>query len=490
LTLDRKSIKINKISNYINKMTMKNDNIIFRNIPGVDEILSSAGMEKFCEDISRENLVRLIREKLELIRISINNGDLSAFTSEEVSNWIIEHIDKFLNQGQQAVINASGIIIHTNLGRSLLSEQAIQNLQTFSKHYSNLEYDFINGKRSHRNQNIAWLLTFLTGAEDAFAVNNNAAAVVLSLNTVAKGREAIISRGELVEIGGGFRIPEVMNMSGASLREVGTTNKTKLTDYRNAINEKTAVLVKVHTSNYRVVGFTHETSLEDLVKLGREFSIPVLHDLGSGKLYEKLSAEPVPEPTVEASVRAGADLVTFSADKILGGPQAGLLVGDSSIIKQLKINPLARALRLDKLILGSLEATLRKYLNPARAVREIPTLSMLHLTRDDIKKRIEYLFGLIPSESLQKLGLSIDEGYSQLGGGSLPMQEIPTLLVGIHGIDLTPDELAAHFREQDPPIVGRINNDTFYLDLRTVVQEDYPLLKNAIEKIMVLRQGP
>jgi len=351
--------------------------------------------------------------------------------------------------------------------------------------YSNLELDLETGRRGSRYAALESLLTSLTGAEDALVVNNNAAAVLLSLSTAARGREVIVSRGQLVEIGGSFRIPEVMAQSGARLVEVGSTNKTHPDDYRRAISEETAMLLHVHTSNYRIIGFTRETSVSELVEIGREYNLPVMSDLGSGFLVD-LSRFGLPqEPTVQEVLGAGPDIVTFSGDKLLGGPQAGIIVGKRHYIEKMKKNPLTRAIRIDKMTVAALEATLREYLDPEKAISEIPTLKMLTEDKEVLHNRacefallLESVIGKVKAE------FKVEDGSSAVGGGAMPTADLPTAVVAVNPHNISAGDLQAALRRGEPAGMGRVQEDRLVLDLRTISDTEYQLIAEAILKVL------
>jgi L-seryl-tRNA(Ser) seleniumtransferase len=370
--------------------------------------------------------------------------------------------------GHVRVINATGTILHTNLGRALLSRAAIDAMVQVADHPINLEFDLAAGKRGKREEALQTLLIDLTGAEAATVVNNNAAAVLLGLNTLAEGREVIVSRGELIEIGGAFRIPEIMAKSGAMLREVGATNRTHPADYENAINDRTALLLKVHTSNYKVVGFTAEVTLEQLVALGRKHRLPVMEDLGSGALIDLSSYGLPKEPVVAENIKIGADVVTFSGDKILGGPQAGLIVGKKALIAQMNKSHLQRALRCGKLTLAALEATLRRYRQSPDITQEIPTLRAFTRSMDEIRTLGEALVPQLAAALGADFHVQLRESTAQIGSGALPTEELPTVVISVEHPKRTAHTIAQAFRSADPPIVGRIKDDRFLLDLRTI----------------------
>ena len=360
----------------------------------------------------------------------------------------------------------------------------VQNISVIAGRYSNLEYDIAAGKRGSRHSSVEGLLCEISGAEAALAVNNNAGAVLLCLETFARNKEVIVSRGELVEIGGSFRVPDVMAKSGGILREVGTTNRTHLGDYDNAIGENTALMLKVHRSNYSVIGFTAEVSLRELVELGADRGIPVMEDLGSGTFIDFSKYGLVREPTVQDSVASGTDVVTFSGDKLLGGPQAGIIVGKKSIVERIRQNPLARALRIDKLTLAALETILRLYRDEEKAVRMIPTLRMLTMNIEAIEERSSRLAEELRAVGQSQLDISIIERSSRAGGGALPMMELPSRCLRIRLEGMSANALEKRMRGYQPPIIGRIEDDAFIVDPRTLDEDDLPIIKKAFEKVL------
>ena len=441
---------------------------LLREIPSVDRLLKHPRAEPLLARYNREYVTEQCRAGLEQIRGEIRHGhgiDLSeAAILDRVERAI--YIDS--QPGHRRVVNATGTILHTNLGRALLSPAAVEAMLAVADHPINLEYDLAAGKRGKREETLEKLLTDLTGAEAATVVNNNAAAVLLGLNTLAQGKEVIVSRGELIEIGGAFRIPEIMAKSGAMLREVGATNRTHPADYENAINENTALLLKVHTSNYKVVGFTAEVSLEELVAIGKKHHVPVMEDLGSGALID-LSHYGLPkEPIVAERIQAGADVVSFSGDKILGGPQAGLVVGKKELIGRMNKNHLQRALRCGKLTLASLEATLRRYRQSPNIVEEIPTLRAFTRKVDELRALGEQLLPKVQAVLGGEFQIGLEESTAQIGSGAMPTEELPTVVVTIAHKKLSANAIAQKFRAADPPIIGRISDDRFLLDLRCI----------------------
>ncbi|HQA48765.1 MAG TPA: L-seryl-tRNA(Sec) selenium transferase, partial [Bacillota bacterium] len=388
------------------------------------------------------------------------------------------------NRGKlREVINGTGVVIHTNLGRSPVAERAVDDLARLSGVYVNLEYDLQSGGRGSRHDIVRDLLRDITGAEDCMVVNNNAAAVLLVLSAMASGKEVIVSRGELVEIGGSFRVPEVMEQGGARLVEVGTTNKTYIEDYRRAINENTGLLLKVHTSNYRICGFTRQASREELAALGREFGIPVVEDLGSGMFVDLGEYGIGHEPTVQDSIRSGMDIVTFSGDKLLGGPQAGIIAGRKEYIRKIAKHPLARAVRVDRLTLSVLESTLRIYAESERVVERIPVLSMLTMPVDRLKKRAERLVELLASIE-PYAEIAVETEYSQVGGGSLPLERIETRVLSVLPKSMTLNQLEEGLRMANTPVIGRIARDRFLIDVRTVFDHQLPMLAKMLAMVL------
>jgi L-seryl-tRNA(Ser) seleniumtransferase len=382
------------------------------------------------------------------------------------------------------VINATGVILHTNLGRAPLSPEAQARLQEVAHHYSTLEFDLREGTRGSRQEHIEGLLTRLAGAEAALTVNNNAAAVFLSINTMAEGREVVVSRGELIEIGGSFRIPDVMRKAGAVLREVGTTNRTHARDYEAAIGDRTALLLKVHPSNFQMVGFTSEVSLTDLVDLGRQSGVPVMIDAGSGALTDLTPFGLKGEPTIQEAVRSGAELVTFSGDKLLGGPQAGIIVGKKVVVDRLRKNPLARAVRIDKLSLAALEATLRGYLEGEKGLATIPVLAMISCPLEEIQQRAKRVQAGLQAQARPSVQVTIEEQRSEVGGGALPAESLPTYCIALHSPAVASHRLEAALRGADPAVVGRIKGEKVLLDLRTGREEEVALLIEAVGPIL------
>ncbi|MSP40066.1 MAG: L-seryl-tRNA(Sec) selenium transferase [Deltaproteobacteria bacterium] len=441
---------------------------ILRELPSIDRLLNHVRGAALLSRYNHDYVTQKCREALDRLRAGIRQGTISDLSDDAILNQVEQRIAAESQPGHVRVVNATGTILHTNLGRALLSQPAIDAMLAVAGNPINLEYDLAAGKRGKREETLERLLVELTGAEAATVVNNNAAAVLLGLNSLAQGKEVIVSRGELIEIGGAFRIPEIMAKSGAILREVGATNRTHPADYENAINDNTALLLKVHTSNYKVVGFTAEVTLEQLVAIGRKNNLPVMEDLGSGALID-LSKYGLPkEPIVAERIQAGADIVTFSGDKILGGPQAGLMVGKKDLIGKINKNHLQRALRCGKLTLAALEATLRRYRQSPNIVEEIPTLRAFTRSVDEVRAMGQSLLPKLGTTLGKDFSLALQDSTSQIGSGAMPTEELPTVVITIENAKLSANAIAKKFRQADPPIIGRIQDDKFLLDLRTI----------------------
>ena len=452
----------------------------FRHLPGVDKLISDERLRQLGEELHRESLVELIRSHLEQERLAIAAGK-SCPSFENIVEAVIAQGYAMIKPSLHPVVNATGIILHTNLGRAPLSEEATDAMSTVASAYSNLEFDLDSGRRGSRNSHLEFLLCRLTGAEAALVVNNNASAVLLALSALTKRKEVLVSRSQAVQIGGGFRIPDVMRQSGAKLVEVGTTNCTYASDYEQAINPRTAALMRVHLSNFRLIGFTHLVTLEELVALGKDYKLPILDDLGSGCLLDTTEFGLAPEPTIQQSIAAGADLVFFSADKLLGGPQAGIIVGRKELIDRLKKHPLARAVRIDKLGLAGLVATLIHYLK-GEAVGKIPVWRMIATPLGNIERRAE-----LWARPLKEWARVV-AGETMVGGGSLPGATLPTRLVTIgeesrKGNRDIAQVLSQRLRRRDIPIIGRISDNLLLLDPRSVLPEDDRIVLKAIQDI-------
>ena len=460
---------------------------LLRQLPAVDEL--ARRLESTAAEVPRPLLLESVRAALDLRRRQILEGGDDASGRIDLSPEAIlrdarDHLAALQAFSLERVINATGVILHTNLGRAVLAPEALAHLQRIAAAYSNLELDLATKERGSRYDHVEGRLRRLTGAEAALVVNNNAAAVLLALETLARGREVIVSRGELIEIGGAFRIPEIMARSGARLREVGTTNRTHLRDYAEAIGPDTALLLKVHSSNYRVLGFTAAVSTRELAALGHERGIAVMEDLGSGCFVDLTPYGLPSEPTVQETVAAGLDLVTFSGDKLLGGPQAGIIVGRKALVTRLAKNPLNRALRIDKLTLAALEGTLRLYDDPERARQAIPTLRMLTEPRALVARRARKCYRRIPVNVVKALGGELAEDSGQVGGGALPLAELPTTVLALGNADFPAHALDARLRRQRPPVVGRVRDDRLLLDFRTVRDEELAGLARAVEGLV------
>jgi len=447
--------------------------------------LNHAAVASWLTRIDRQHVVTAARDATCVLRDAMTSGAASPETTDAALAWLAGHVgralDTSLTSSLRPVINATGVIIHTNLGRAPIAAAAITRAADIARGYSNLEYDLDAGGRGRRDTHAERLLQRLTGAPSAVVVNNNAAATLLVLSALASGREVIVSRGELVEIGGGFRVPDVMAQSGAHLREVGTTNRTRVADYAAAISAQTALILRVHPSNFRVEGFTERPALSELAALAHRFEIPLFEDLGSGWLDSSLADVPslCDEPSVTASLAAGADVVSFSGDKLLGGPQAGLIAGRTDLIDRVRRHPLMRALRADKLTYGALEATLDMWLRPD--VRSaIPIVRMLTMTADELRVRAERLVAALAV--VPGVTCAIREGASTTGGGSAPASQLPTWLVMLRRSDVSAASIERALRGGDPPVVARIIDDAIAIDLRTVDAEDDGAVAGAIRQ--------
>lgn len=465
-----------------------NKNLLYRRIPKVDVLLEDEKIRELTEQYSYDTVLEAVREELDKLRALIGTCEDEAEgirEIEQLSVRIQEAVKAMHTPNMRTVINGTGTILHTNLGRAPIGERHMRHIADIAMNYSNLEYNLEAGARGERYSHFEKLLCKITGAEAAMAVNNNAAAVMLILSTMGKGKEVIVSRGELVEIGGKFRIPDVMEQSGATLVEVGTTNKTHYTDYENAITEETAALLKVHTSNYRIVGFTDNVSIAELVPLGKEREIPVIEDLGSGVLIDLSKYGLTYEPTVQDSVRNGADVVCFSGDKLLGGPQAGIIVGKKKYIDQMKKNQLTRALRIDKFTAATLEVVLQEYLSEEKAIQNIPALRMITKEIEEITRDAQELEALLQQAELPAQ-IQMEPCESQIGGGSLPLERIPSMAVTIHPEKITTAELELRLRHMSVPMIVRTMNDKIVIDVRTVDKKWYPNIAKMLKEEEIL----
>ncbi len=456
---------------------------LLRRLPSVDEVLKSPFGADWLDRYPRRYVLAAIREVLAFKREEIQKGYTPDTAIEALASDIEIKIERLTARRLRPVLNATGVVIHTNLGRAPLSAGALENIERVARGYSNLEYNLQEGGRGRRYDHLRWILGELTGAEDAIVVNNNAAAVLLCLSALAAGREVLVSRGELVEIGGAFRIPDVMRQGGAVLREVGTTNKTHLRDYREALGDGTALILKVHRSNYRLIGFTGEVSIDELVELGRERGVPVMFDLGSGCLIDLKPYGIHGEPLVQEVVGKGVDIVTFSGDKLLGGPQAGIILGRKALIDRISRHPLTRAVRIDKLTLAALEETLLQYADTEKARERIPVLKALLEDEERLKRRAKRVRLLIRRE-LKTVEADIERDESQAGGGALPGVYLPTYVVVLKRKGLSALTVAERLRRGTTPVVARIREDRVVVDLRTIPDRDVKTLVKAIKEAL------
>jgi L-seryl-tRNA(Ser) seleniumtransferase len=460
---------------------------LLRRLPAVDRLIDLARADASFELIPLPVVAGCIRAVIDADRRRIREG--AGLSAQDLSDPAILQrvkgaVRAAMRPNLRRVVNATGVVIHTNLGRSLLAEEAVENLAAVARRYSNLEYDLAEGRRGSRYMAVRDLLCELTGAQDAMVVNNNAGAVLISLETLARSRHVIVSRGDLVEIGGSFRIPDVMAKSGAILKEVGTTNRTHLRDYDGAVDAAAALLLKVHWSNYSIVGFTAQVSLKELVALGARHGLPVMEDLGSGTLIDFSKYGLLKEPTVQESVASGADLITFSGDKLLGGPQAGIIVGRASVIDRIRRNPINRALRIDKLTLAALETTLRLYRDEERAMTAIPTLRMLTEKEASIEIRARELARQLSVLGGARLACDLVRRPSKAGGGALPLLDLPSCCLQVRIQGVSANALELRLRRNDPPIVARIEDGAYVMDLRTVQTDELPIIASALAAVL------
>ncbi len=469
---------------------MKDKKSYLRLLPGVDEVLLSQSIQELMRELPREMVVQAIRKVLEIKRQAILKTEASGqwekvdVTLRSLEREAVIEARKLVNPKLRKLVNATGVIVHTNLGRSLLAKEVISRIVEVACSYSNLEYDLESGKRGSRYSHVEQVLCQLSGAEAAFVVNNNAGAVLIGLNALASGKEVIVSRGELVEIGGAFRMPDIMRQGGVRLVEVGTTNRTHLKDYEDAVTSETALLLKVHTSNYRILGFTAEVEVGDLVQMGRNYGIPVMEDLGSGCLVDLSPYGLEREPTVREIAEAGVDIVTFSGDKLLGGPQAGIILGKGEFIDRIRKNPLSRALRIDKLTLSALEGTLLCYLDGNKVCDSLPTLNMISMPYERLRRRAQKILRKAKSKSLFSWEVSVKKDYSQVGGGALPLMRIPTAVIAIRSKGEPIELLEQRLRKYDPPIIARIFKEELLLDCRTIQRDEDDYVAGVMSEIL------
>ncbi|MCX7832061.1 MAG: L-seryl-tRNA(Sec) selenium transferase [Actinobacteria bacterium] len=464
-----------KINNYLRKL------------PKVDEVLDNPSVKKYLESNPRELVVDGIRTGIEKARkLILSSKSIAEVESilNSIEEIVIQAVKKNCDYHLKPVINATGIVLHTNLGRAPLHPSAIERIKEVSIGYSNLEYELDTGKRGSRYSHVEELLKKLCGVESAFVVNNNASAVLLALNTFASGKEVIVSRGEMIEIGGSFRIPEIMKISGATLVEVGTTNKTHLKDYEDVISENTALILKVHPSNYRIVGFTKEVTLEELVDLGRKHNVPVMYDAGSGALLDFNQKGFKEEPAIQKAVKAGVDVITFSGDKLLGGPQAGIIVGRKEFVEKMKRNHLNRALRIDKLTLAALEATLRLYLEED-PWQTIPVLRMLSMPAEEVKKKARKLKKILKNEFGNRIEVELIATVARSGGGALPDIDIPSYGVALSVPGKSSVCIEQSLRHTDPPVIVLVQDEKIIMDARTLLDGEEKKIISALKQIVL-----
>lgn len=455
---------------------------LLRCIPAVDRLVSEPLLAPLRERYADDLFKSVVRRGLDQLREDIRRGaaDESDCSVAAVATRIERLLEKRLGPKLRTVINATGVIVHTNLGRSCLSEPVIERIAAAARSYSNLEYDLVKGHRGERNAHLRELMEELTGAPAALAVNNNAAAVLLALSSLAAGREVVVSRGELIEIGGSFRIPDVMARSGAILKEVGTTNRTHPRDYVEAITDRTGLILKVHPSNYRIEGFTREVELDELVRIGRDKNVPTMMDLGSGCLVDLTRYGLGGEVTVQEVVASGIDVVTFSGDKLLGGPQAGIIAGRADLVEKMRTNQLARALRMDKLTLAALEATLEEYTRKEGPEQRIPTLAMIAKRADELQQTAELLASTIAAQVGPVAEVDIEQGSGRVGGGALPLGDLPGPRVAVRPRHDSAAALEEHLRKGDPPVIALVKDDAVLFDPRTLLPGQTELLADLI----------
>ena len=455
---------------------------MLRGIPKVDELMQQEAILALREELPTAAVRTAVRTELDGLRQAILAGDAQELPeTSSLCKAICRRAREDALPSLRPVINGTGVVLHTNLGRACLSQRAADAVTAVARGYSTLEYDLAKGQRGSRHDHIENLVCQVTGAEAAMVVNNNAAAVLLILSALGKGGEVITSRGELVEIGGSFRIPEIMVQCGCTLREVGATNKTHLRDYENAIGPETRALLKVHTSNFKIMGFSESVPLDELVALGHERGLPVIEDLGSGSLVDLEQFGIHDEPTVQQSVKAGVDIISFSGDKLLGGPQAGIILGKRAYIQQLKKHPLARAMRVDKMTIAALRETLYAYTDEELACREIPVLAMLGAKSHQLREKAGVLCAMLQE---QGVGAQVVPTQDQVGGGSVPTQLLDAWAVAIDPGKLTVDQLEEKLRLRPLPIIGRITHEQYILDVRTLMERDFPYIAQTAGEVL------
>ena len=454
-------------------------NDLYKKIPKIDELLKLDSVKKAVEIYPREFVLNVLRDILDSYRKKISLGEKVSFSLANISNIFENEISDKSKNSLRKVINATGVIIHTNLGRSKMCKQALENIIDVSSNYSNLEYDLENGCRGSRYSHIENLICKILKCESALVVNNNAAAIMITLNTLCKDKEVIVSRGELVEIGGSFRIPEVMNFSGAILKEVGCTNRTHLCDYENEINDNTSAFLKVHTSNYYIGGFVKNVKIDELNILKQKYNKIIIEDIGSGSIIDLSKYGIYSENNlVQDSLKNGSDIVTFSGDKMLGGPQAGIIVGKKFLIEKIKKNHLLRALRVDKFTLAGLEGTLRCYLDEKFAVENVPTLKMITVGFNELNEKVKVLYEKL--KNLNDFQILIEEGFSIIGGGSMPKEKIKSFVLDIKHNELSSQALEEKLRKNYLPIIVKVENDSIKMDIRTIDENEFDFIYEAL----------
>lgn len=455
------------------------DKNLFQKLPKVDILMKNEKLEEISKKLSYHNYYQAVKDGIEFFRNKIKNREIDNFSEDEVILKIKEISGVKSKLNLRRVINGTGTIIHTNLGRSILNEKITEDLGEILLNYSNLEYDLETGSRGSRYSHIEKLICEITGAEGALIVNNNAAAVILCLNEFANGKNTIVSRGELVEIGGSFRIPEIMKLAGTTLKEVGTTNKTHIFDYENDIDEETAILLKVHTSNFKITGFTEETDKKDIAKLGKKYGLLTMEDLGSGVLIDFSKYGLSKEPTIQGSINSEIDIVTVSGDKLLGGPQCGIILGKKPLIERLKKNQYLRAFRVNKITISILENIFQYYKDEREAVKEIPVLNMITEDKEKVLERAEKLSSMLIKRNIKN---NIIETEAKIGGGSMPEETVESYAVCFSGDAVL---LEKKFRVNDIPIIGRIKNNHFIIDAKTLKEKDFEEILEAAERILL-----
>lgn len=453
----------------------------FRKIPSVSEILTLVSEMEWTSEYPREQVVRAIREELSEIRERLRSKDSTIPEPVEFLESIRRRVKEVHRTSLIPVINATGIIVHTNLGRAPLAQEAIERLSIVGAEYTNLEFDLQEGRRGSREKHIENVLSILTGSEASLVVNNNAAALLLILNTLSEGKEVLVSRGELVEIGGSFRLPEIMKKSGAILQEVGTTNKTRLEDYRDAINERTGMVLIVHPSNFQIIGFTEKPSVDSLVALSQEKNIPLVEDHGSGILVDLTEFGIPGEPTVQERLSHGIDVICFSGDKILGGPQAGIVCGKRELVEEMRKNPLFRAMRVSKMIYAALETTLLLYLR--RRFEEIPVLAMLSAPAESLKQRGQIWLDVLKTK-FPEASFEVEKTTTYVGGGVAPMKGLDSYAVSLTHPKFSAHEIASLLRQSTPPVIARVEEDRVFFEMRTIRDHEVEPINRALQKVL------